>query len=108
MAKVKYAKIVNGTVCYHGNEYPIVNDDSSITVTNNAETLREHGFKPVVENDAEPPEGFIAQGFQWAENDTQIYKEWIYSEKPTYDEPTLEERLSAVELMLLEMLGVEV
>ena len=44
---MKYAKIINGELEYHGTNNPIVNVDGTVTVTSDVDLLSQHGFYPV-------------------------------------------------------------
>ncbi len=105
--KQKYGKLVGGALRLHGPDFPIENKKGGVTVTTDRVLLTASGFRPVTENPAQPPEGYVPAGFVWEENEAGICRRWNYV--PAEDgAPTVEERLEAVELLLLEMLGVEI
>lgn len=102
-----YGKLVNGELKVHGVDFPIHNEDDSITVTGDTELLLAHGFKEIVYTEPEQIDNYIASSYHWEEMDTQIMQVWNYEENIVgTDEPTIEERLKAVELTLLERMGV--
>lgn len=105
--KQKYGKLIDGTLRLHGSDFPIENENGGITITNDPELLAAHGFKPVTENPADPPEGYVAVGWVWVETEIDICRQWEYApeEDTDYGTPTVEERLEAVELLLDAMLG---
>lgn len=105
----KYGKLIDGVLRLHGVDFPIRTEDGGVIVTNDPTLLAAHGFKPVVGSVAQPPDGYTPAGYVWEETDTEIRARWNYEPTETPDNtPTVEERLEAVELLLLEMLGVEI
>jgi hypothetical protein len=109
----KYGKLIDGVLKLHGPDFPIVNKGGGVTVTNDPKLLTAHGFKPVIESAAEPPEGYVPTGYVptgyvWEETDVDIRPRWEYAPAEIDSAPTVEERLETVELLLLEMLGVEI
>lgn len=101
-----YGKLVNGELKVHGVDFPIHNEDDSITVTGDADLLLAHGFKEIVYTEPEQRENCVVSDY-WEETETQIIQKWNYIEEIVgTDEPTIEERLKAVELTLLERMGV--
>lgn len=104
---IKYGKLQNGELKIHGVDFPIHNEDNTVTITGDVELLTLHGFKEVVYVEPEQIDNYIVSNYHWEETETQIIQKWNYIEEIVgTDEPTIEERLKAVELTLLERMGV--
>lgn len=106
--KTFYGKIIDGELKIHGPQFPIQNENGSITVTSSSELLIANGFKKIIYTIPEPKEGYIESYFEWIETDTEIVQTWSYEPIAEESQFTTEERLEAIELLLLEMLGVEI
>lgn len=104
---MKFGKIIDGVLVVKRYGTPIIVDGISY-ITNDETLCRNAGYKEVVYVDPTPDDGYNAVSYDWVETDTQLVQSWAYepiAEGP--QEPTIEERLELVELLLLEMLGVE-
>lgn len=94
---MKYAKMVNGTLCYHNKDNPLIFNGSTV-VTSNSELLLLSGYKAVVYTPPSPPEGYQVSSFNWTETDTQYVQTWTYELIPEeVYENSIEERLEIVE-----------
>ena len=81
--------------------------DKGTTYINNEEKLREKGFKDLV-HDTNVVDGSYISNTTYTEDDNNIYEhyEWAkYEDVQTPQEPTIEERVSAIEEMILAEMG---
>lgn len=102
-----FGRIVDGTMIRKKYSTPVVIEGVSY-ITNDENLIRRAGYKELVYTPASPEAGYCAVSFYWLETDTQYIQTWTY--EPILDEayePTIEDRLEAVEMAMLEMLGVE-
>lgn len=83
--------------------------DNGTTYINNNDKLREKGYKELV-HDTNAVDGSYIVSTTYTEDETNIYEhyEWAkYEETEPVQEPTLDERVSAIEEMLIAEMGGE-
>lgn len=83
--------------------------DNGTTYINNDDKLREKGYKELV-HDTNAVDGSYIVKTTYTEDANNIYEhyEWAkYEETESVQEPTIEERVSAIEEMLLADMGGE-
>lgn len=95
-----YGKLENGTLTFAPSS--VVVGDKRI-INPSAETLLSLGWLPVVMTEApEVEEGFMSFP-HYEEQDGRIIRVWMVEAEPVH-EPTTEERLSALESAMLDMI----
>lgn len=97
----------------------LIKTEIGFLITGNPELLLKYGYKQVVYNKPETKDGYRLLDFFWEENDTTINQIWNYEELPKEEElgppddyieepeeegPTIEERVTAIEDCLLELI----
>ena len=100
-----YAKLVNGTLKRAPNK---IEYNGKIYFNPKEEILLELGYLPVtyVDMPTDAPEGYHYE-CSWAQTETEILQTWTLMEDVIIEEPpTVEERIGAVEDVMLELLGV--
>lgn len=91
----KLAKLIDGTLMYHGVNNPILLDNGKTLLTTDENVMRLHGYKEVVYTEPLPEEGYIVGDFVWEETETQIIQRWNYIEytEPIEEKSELETRV---------------
>ena len=101
----RYGKLVDNKIVYHNAKNPIILEDGRKIVSTDPQVLLEHGLKLIVFSLPAAPLGYVANGYEWVEEEKQIVQTWDYVEyiEPE-EEPSVEERLEAVEAAMLELI----
>ena len=96
---MRYGKLIDGNLEYAPS---MLKDEGIWYVPPTVEILKKNGYKVVEETTPPEAKEHYSYTFVWKEKRNKIVQEWT----ETYNEPqyTVDERLSAIEDVLLEMM----
>lgn len=106
-----YGKFKDGELIYLREGETFKTDDGVVIFTSNPSSLLKYGWKKIVYTSPELTAGFRLAGSTWQEEAEVITQVWNYEEVEEIEEeviedtePSIEERLAAVEAAILEMI----
>ena len=98
-----YGKLINGNMSIHNMSNPIRKDNGNLLLSNDPDVLAKYGYKELIYTTPEVEEGYVTSGYTWVESENAFTQVWSFELAPE-PEPTVEERLEAMETAFLELI----